>query len=164
MIRLEACHLFDSPAQTLVTPVNTTGVMDRGLALAFRRSFPSAMYAAYSRVCHTGSLRVGSLYLWRGTAPSVLFFPTHNDWRDAARLDYVEAGLRAFVDAYRELGITSAAFPLLGCGDGGLDPEDVRRLLTAYLDPLPITTTLHLHSARLPGRSDTPEPPYALAS
>jgi O-acetyl-ADP-ribose deacetylase (regulator of RNase III) len=147
MLRFENRDLFDSPAQTLVNPVNTMGVMGAGLALAFRRRFPHAMFDDYARLCRAGSLRVGSLYLWRGASPWVLCFPTKTDWRLPSRIEYLEEGLRAFAATYRELGITSAAFPLLGSGCGGLDPEDVRRLLAAYLGPLPIPVAVHLPPA-----------------
>lgn len=143
MLRFAESDLFSSPAQTLVNPVNTVGVMGKGLALAFRRRFPTAMFDDYVRVCRARSLRVGTLFLWRGSAPWVLCFPTKTHWRLPSRLDYIEEGLRSFATTYRTLGITSAAFPLLGCGCGGLDPDDVRALLVRYLERLPIPIDVH---------------------
>jgi O-acetyl-ADP-ribose deacetylase (regulator of RNase III) len=157
MLRFVTDDLFGSPAQTLVNPVNTVGVMGKGLALAFRRRFPGGLFADYVRVCRTRELRVGTLYLWRGSTPWVLCFPTKTHWRLPSQLGYVEEGLRCFASTYQALGITSAAFPLLGCGCGGLDPGAVRRLLAHYLDPLPIEVTAHVEywrdASRRPARS-----------
>lgn len=37
-------NLFQSPAQTLVNTVNTVGVMGKGVALEFKRLFPSIAF------------------------------------------------------------------------------------------------------------------------
>jgi hypothetical protein len=75
MLRFVTDDLFGSPVQTLVNPVNTVGVMGKGLALAFCRRFPGGLFADYVRVCRTRELRVGTLFLWRGSALWVLCFP-----------------------------------------------------------------------------------------
>lgn len=38
MIHYVSGNIFDSPAQTLVNPVNTVGVMGKGLALEFKKN------------------------------------------------------------------------------------------------------------------------------
>ena len=52
--------LFDSSARVLVNPVNTVGVMGKGLALEFKAGFP-AMFQEYQRHCASGALQVGKL-------------------------------------------------------------------------------------------------------
>ncbi|HKJ89011.1 MAG TPA: macro domain-containing protein, partial [Gammaproteobacteria bacterium] len=53
--------LLTSTAEALVNPVNTVGVMGKGLALAFRRAHPDS-YAAYRTACGNGELRVGKVF------------------------------------------------------------------------------------------------------
>jgi CP family cyanate transporter-like MFS transporter len=52
--------LLRDDAQALVNPVNTTGVMGKGLALQFKRAFP-ANFTAYAEACADGRLRPGKV-------------------------------------------------------------------------------------------------------
>lgn len=146
MIAYTDGDIFDSPAQTLVNPVNTVGVMGAGLAAQFKRRYP-AMYKHYVVNCQAGQLQIGELWLWRApVTPSrwVLNFPTKVDWRAPSKLEWIEAGLRCFVDTYSDMGITSVAFPFLGCGHGGLDwLSEVQPLMARHLDQLPIPVYVH---------------------
>jgi O-acetyl-ADP-ribose deacetylase (regulator of RNase III) len=131
-------NLFQSPAQTLVNTVNTVGVMGKGVALEFKRLFPE-MYAQYRALCESGQFKVGQLWLYKTPQKWVLNFPTKEHWRAPSRLEYVEAGLKKFVQVYSEMGIHSIAFPPLGCGNGQLDFEtQVRPRMEHYLKNLPI--------------------------
>ena len=131
-------NLFQSPAQTLVNTVNTVGVMGKGVTLEFKRLFPE-MYAQYRALCESGQFKVGQLWLYKTPQKWVLNFPTKQHWRAPSRLEYVEAGLKKFVQVYDEMGIHSIAFPPLGCGNGQLDFEtQVRPLMEHYLKNLPI--------------------------
>lgn len=145
MITFVDGNLFRSPAQTLVNTVNTVGVMGKGVAKEFKEAFP-AMYAEYRRLCERGRFRVGTLWLYKSPHKWVLNFPTKEDWRRPSRPEYVEQGLRKFVETYEQQGITSVAFPALGCGNGGLDwPEVVKPLMERYLGSLPIDVMIYPH-------------------
>jgi O-acetyl-ADP-ribose deacetylase (regulator of RNase III) len=130
--------IFCSPAQTIVNTVNSKGVMGKGLALQFKKRYP-AMYEEYKKACEQGKLRVGVLLppykvnerRW------ILNFPTKNDWRFKSSLKYIESGLICFIEKYKEWGITSIAFPRLGCQFGGLSWKDVKPLMARYLENLP---------------------------
>lgn len=134
--------LFSSPAQTLVNTVNTEGVMGKGVAKTFKKLYPD-MFRAYAEHCRRGELRVGSLMLWRSPEKWVLNFPTKTTWRQPARLEYIEAGLRRFVELYEDLGLTSVSFPALGCGNGNLDWRDVKPLMEHHLTNVQIPVYVH---------------------
>jgi O-acetyl-ADP-ribose deacetylase (regulator of RNase III) len=134
--------LFASPAQTLVNTVNTVGVMGKGVAKSFREQYPS-MYTEYRRLCDRGVLTVGKLHLWKGENRWVLNFPTKTTWRLPSKLDYIEAGLKTFVATYESMGIVSASFPPLGCGNGNLNWSDVRPLMESYLNRINIPVYVH---------------------
>lgn len=68
----------------------------------------------------------------------ILLFPTKEHWRNSSKIEYIEDGLKKFVEMYAEKQIQSIAFPMLGCGCGGLDCEVVRAVMEKYLSPLPI--------------------------
>lgn len=135
--------LFNSPAQVLVNTVNTVGVMGKGIAKEFKRRYPE-MAEQYRKLCEQGLLTVGKLWLYRAPDKWILNFPTKRHWRERSRLEYVESGLQKFVATYRSRGITSISFPMLGCGNGQLNWDEVRPLMEKYLKGLPIPIYIHV--------------------
>lgn len=143
MLHYVTTSLFESPAQTLVNTVNTVGVMGKGIAAEFKRRYPE-MYEAYRGFCEQRLLAVGKLQLYRSPNKWVLNFPTKEDWRRPSKLEWIELGLKKFVSTYTDQGITSIAFPMLGCGNGQLQWDDVRPVMERYLKPLTIPVFVHL--------------------
>jgi O-acetyl-ADP-ribose deacetylase (regulator of RNase III) len=145
MLTYLTTNLFKSPAQTLVNTVNTVGVMGKGIALTFKQLYP-AMYQEYRRLCQTGQLAVGKLYIYRTPNKIVVNFPTKKHWRNPSQVEYIEAGLKEFVKIYSNYGIASISFPQLGCGHGELDWEQqVKPVMERYLKDLPIPVYVHLY-------------------
>lgn len=142
MLTYHRTSLLESQAQTIVNTVNTVGVMGKGLAQALKQREPE-MFKAYKRICDQGLLDVGKLWLWRPQAQWILNFPTKTQWRRPSKIEYIEAGLRKFVDQYESKGIREIAFPRLGCGNGGLDWAEVKPLMHSYLADLPIRVYIH---------------------
>ena len=152
MITYIDADLFRSPAKVLVNTVNTRGVMGKGIALRFKCIYPD-MFKAYRGHCEQGRLEIGQLFLYKTRHKWILNFPTKKHWRAPSRVEYIEAGLRKFAASYAERGITSIAFPALGCGNGELDFEaQVKPLMEKYLSRLSIHTLIY------PGKRST-EPP-----
>jgi O-acetyl-ADP-ribose deacetylase (regulator of RNase III) len=117
MITYVVGDIFRSPAKVLVNTVNTKGIMGKGLAKDFKAIYPE-MFRKYQHLCEEKRFDVGQLYLFRTPNKWVLNFPTKRDWKHPSRPQYIEAGLKAFVNGYAKAGITSVAFPQLGCGHG----------------------------------------------
>lgn len=143
MIEYVNGSLFDSPAQTLVNTVNTVGVMGKGIAAEFKARFPS-MFTAYQSACQQRLLTVGKLQLYRSANKWVLNFPTKQHWKNPSQLAWVEAGLEKFVASYTAQGITSVAFPMLGCGNGQLDWRDVKPVMERHLKDVQIPVYVYL--------------------
>jgi hypothetical protein len=101
------------------------------------------MFREYKALCDRGELEPGSIWLWKGDSQWVLNFATKKHWRNPSKLVYVETGLKAFQAEYEQLGIREIAFPRLGCGNGGLDWNDVRPLMLEKLQDLPIPVYIH---------------------
>jgi len=143
MITFVKGNLFESPAKVLVNTVNTVGVMGKGIAKTFKDIYPD-MFARYLRLCESSQFNVGHLWLYKTPHKWILNFPTKKDWRHPSKAEYVEEGLRKFAAGYPRHGITSAAFPRLGCGNGELDWEKVvRPLMKKYLADLPIQVFIY---------------------
>jgi O-acetyl-ADP-ribose deacetylase (regulator of RNase III) len=159
MIQYVTGNLFTSPAQTLVNTVNTEGVMGKGIALTFKRLFPD-MFREYHALCVEGKLSIGSLQIFRAPPKLIVNFPTKTTWRRPSKPEYIEAGLRTFVSKYDLMGVRSAAFPPLGCGNGELSFEsDVQPLMEKYLSVLPIPIYIYppLSKACKPEHQDIAE-------
>ncbi|MDD6407926.1 MAG: macro domain-containing protein [Lactobacillus equicursoris] len=137
-----------SPAQTLVNTVNTEGVMGKGIAKEFKKYYPQ-MFEKYRDLCQKNNFTTGQLYLskeepeLKRKKPTgnyrkrwILDFPTKKKWRNKSKIDYIEAGLDKFVNSYKEKGIESISFPMLGVGNGGLEWEKVKEVMEYYLNPI----------------------------
>jgi O-acetyl-ADP-ribose deacetylase (regulator of RNase III) len=142
MLIYRRTSIMESSAQTLVNTVNCVGVMGKGLAKAFREREPQ-MYKAYKKICDGGLLRPGKLWLYKGTTNWILNFPTKDHWRHPSKIEWIEQGLAKFVSGHAELGIREISFPRLGCGNGGLNWDDVRPVMEKHLAPLKITVFIH---------------------
>lgn len=143
MIRYLKTSIFDSPAKTLVNPVNCVGVMGAGLAVEFKRRYPD-MFHDYRHLCETGEIQPGYLHIYQESPKWVLNFPTKLHWKDPSRIEYIQSGLWSFVKHHRALGIVSVAFPKLGCGLGGLRWGEVDEVLNFYLGAIEIPVYIHL--------------------
>ncbi len=143
MIKYIKGNLFDSNAQTLVNPVNTVGVMGKGIALEFKKRYPE-MFKAYKEVCGKNMLYIGKLMLYKDKDHLILNFPTKKHWKDPSKLQYIEKGLLEFRKNYANYNIKSIAFPKLGCGNGNLKWEEVKPLIEKYLNDLPIEIYIYI--------------------
>jgi O-acetyl-ADP-ribose deacetylase (regulator of RNase III) len=128
-------NIFATECQTIVNTVNCVGVMGAGIAYEFRLRYPQ-MYEKYRELCKEKKLNIGLLWLYRDEPDKkwVLNFPTKYHWKYESKVEYLQKGLQKFLDTYKEKGITSIAFPLLGASNGGI-PEDVSlEVMNKYLN------------------------------
>ena len=139
MISIGQGNLLHADVDALVNTVNTVGVMGKGIALQFKRAYPS-MFAAYETAANKRELRLGVMHVYETGQMNPRFvvnFPTKGHWRAGSKLRDIEAGLDDLIRVVRELGITSIAVPPLGCGNGGLNWADVEPLIRAAFAAVP---------------------------
>ena len=145
MITYVKGDLFESPAHVLVNTVNTVGVMGKGIAKQFKKLYPE-MFKQYQKLCEDNILTTGKLWLYKTSNKWILNFPTKTTWRKPSKLEYIENGLYSFSKNYSKMGITSIAFPPLGCGNGELDWEsEVHPVMEKYLKNIPIDIFIYLY-------------------
>ncbi len=136
-------NLFESHAHTLVNTVNCVGVMGKGIALDFKNKYPD-MFKEYVQLCNAGQVKPGTPYYYSDLfGTSIINFPTKDNWRSPSKLSYISNGLEWFRNNYQKYGITSIAFPPLGCGNGGLSWETVGPLMYEKLSDLPIDIEIY---------------------
>lgn len=141
MITFHHGDLLQSDAQALVNTVNCVGVMGAGIALAFKKAYPS-MFEAYKLQCQSGLMKPGGVRFFKrdelgGSCRYLVNFATKNDWRMPSELSYVELGLKALREGVVSRAITSIAIPPLGCGLGGLGWNVVRPMIVSTFNDVP---------------------------
>lgn len=138
MIEETKGNLLAAEVEALVNPVNTKGVMGKGLALQFKKAFPES-FADYYKAYKAGELEVGKVYVSRRLASPkfIVHFPTKAHWRQPSKIQYISDGLADLVTQVRKLGINSIAIPPLGCGNGGLDWNVVESVIREAFADLP---------------------------
>lgn len=141
-IEYKSGDMFGEAAEAIVNTVNCVGVMGKGVALEFKRRWPDN-FRAYKRLCDAGKLSPGKMFIFQmgdlleGTERQFLInFPTKQHWKAKSKIEYVERGLDDLAHQVRELSIKSIVMPPLGCGNGGLDWNEVRPLIEEKLAPL----------------------------
>ncbi len=122
VITLANGDILKADTDALVNTVNCVGVMGRGIALQFKKSYP-ANFKAYEAACKLNEVQPGRMFVFdtgKLTSPRyIINFPTKRHWKGKTRLEDIDAGLDALVSEIRRLGIRSIAIPPLGCGLGG---------------------------------------------
>ena len=141
-ISLISGNIFHSEMQTIAITVNCVGVMGKGIALEMKNKAPEA-YEKYRDLCSAGKMKIGESIVYDEDLESLngkklLFFPTKSHWRTPSKLFEIKSGLKHFAENYADMGIKSIAFPALGCGNGGLDWNDVKPLMYELLEDLDI--------------------------
>src|SRR5712691_4926639 len=132
--------LLEQRVDAIVNTVNTVGVMGKGIALQFRRKWP-ANAKAYEAACKRNEVVPGEMFVFDNgglVEPKVIInFPTKRHWRQPSRMSDIDAGLVDLIAQVKRLGIRSIAIPPLGCGNGGLDWNEVRPRIEASFKELP---------------------------
>jgi hypothetical protein len=136
------------PENSIFIPVNCVGVMGKGLALDFKKKYSDWVEDIYWSLCQEKRIKTGIPYilqnydryynLYRGTA---VLFPTKNDWRNPSQLNWIREGLIRLATEpshtqWRKQ-TRNIHIPKLGCGLGGLDWADVRKIIEQFADCMP---------------------------
>ena len=125
-----AGNILTDDADAIVVPVNTVGVMGKGLALQVARRYPSNL-TIYKYALRSNQMKVGKVYVV--SHPPMILFPTKADWRKPSQLEYIQEGLVSLAVEITSWDLRSVAVPALGCGLGGLDWHQVRAEIEAAL-------------------------------
>ncbi|MBO5381661.1 MAG: macro domain-containing protein [Bacteroides sp.] len=142
MIKEIKGNIFTTKKQTIVNTINCVGIMGAGVAYEFRLRYPD-MYKKYIELCNNKMLNIGTLWIYKGDDKWVLNFPTKYHWKYESKTEYLEKGLQKFIDTYKEKGITSIAFPMLGASNGGIKEEVSLNIMKKYLEKCDIDIEIY---------------------
>lgn len=132
MITYKKGNLLEDSSEALVNTVNTVGVMGKGVALQFKQAYPE-VFREYKKACDKGEVQTGKMHVVATNAlvgpKYIINFPTKRHWKEKSKMNYITEGLKDLKSVIGELDIQSIALPPLGCGNGGLEWEEVRPLI-----------------------------------
>lgn len=132
--------LKQDDVDAIVNTVNCVGVMGKGIALQFRNKWP-ANNRAYEQACKAEQVKLGTMFVFDCgglVKPNfIINFPTKGHWRAKSEIRAIQDGLKDLITQVQRLQIKSIAIPPLGCGNGGLDWDDVRPLIVDAFRALP---------------------------
>ncbi|WP_425040567.1 type II toxin-antitoxin system antitoxin DNA ADP-ribosyl glycohydrolase DarG [Primorskyibacter sp. S187A] len=146
MIRYTTGDVLRADVDAIVNTVNCVGVMGRGIALQFKKTFPKN-YEKYRAACDRGEVVPGKMFITERDAMLgprfIINFPTKRHWRGKSRIEDIESGLTALREDIQAYGIRSIAIPPLGAGLGGLNWADVRDRIERALGELDIDIVVY---------------------
>lgn len=127
--------LFTSTAPAIGHGVNTSGVMGAGIAVAFKTALPE-MYAWYRKYCQDGSLVPGGVWAYQPlSGPTVYNLASQDKPGAHAHLDWIRSSLSLALRDADQQGFDRIALPRIGAGLGGLNWEDVERVMLEVVAP-----------------------------
>lgn len=126
-------NIWKIEAEAIVIPTNGivrrdgACVMGRGLALQAARRYSGLPYVLGSFICKSGN-QVYHLGKW--FPYEILSFPVKHHWKQEANLELIRRSVGELQEKAAEYGIKEILLPRVGCGNGKLDWEDVKPLLS----------------------------------
>lgn len=140
IITVQGDLLKQHDVDAIVNTVNCVGIMGKGIALQFKKKWP-ANFKAYADACKAGFVKPGHMFIYHAgalaTPKYIVNFPTKDHWRGKSRIEFIQYGLVDLVAQIKAYGITSIAVPPLGCGNGGLDWQQVKPLIEQAFIAIP---------------------------
>lgn len=137
MIHYVTGNILESNAQAIINTVNTDGIMGKGIALQFKKSFPNN-FKAYAEACKKETIAIGKLFAFKDSNLTlgekiIINFPTKKSWRKPSEYTFIEKGLEDLITIIASEKIQSIAIPPLGAGNGGLEWEKVKKIIDQKL-------------------------------
>lgn len=140
MIEYKNGNLLEADVDALINTVNCVGVMGKGIALQFKQAFPTN-FKIYEKACKLNQVETGKMLTVSLDSifnpKFIINFPTKKHWKEKSKLNYIESGLIDLIKTIEDYNIKSIAIPPLGCGNGGLDWNDVKPLIEQAANKLP---------------------------
>ena len=132
-------NLLKIKAEALVNTVNCIGYMGKGIALQFKKAYPENN-DKYEKACNAHEVRQGKMFVFETgnmfDPKYIINFPTKRHWRGKSRIEDIKSGMKDLVSVIKKNKISSIAIPPLGCGLGGLDWNQVKKIIKNEMQQL----------------------------
>lgn len=139
--------VFNTDTDAIVNTINCIGVMNAGVALEYALRYPELL-KDYEQKCKNKEISLGRIYYYKTKEKLIVNFPTKWHFKYPSKIEWIEEGLKDFVDTYKRYGIKSVAFTKLGTLNGGLDWNKVKFLMEKYLSKIDIQVYICLDNKK----------------
>lgn len=134
MINFINGNIFNSHCEAITNTINCYGAMGKCLALQFKQKYP-AMFKNYVTEYKNNNIKVGKMWIWENPLNNpkwIVNFPTKDHWKHPSKIEYIIEGLIDLRTVIIKNNINSLALPALGCQNGGLIWEVVKRKIIKF--------------------------------
>ena len=142
MIYFKDGDIFKDTSEAIVNAVNCVGVMGKGIALKFKEKYPDN-YIMYKTACDRKEVKIGKMFIYKESNKTIINFPTKQHWRNDSKIEYIKEGLEDLVKVLQSLNIESVAMPAIGCGNGGLSWDIVKKTIKEYLSDVDMSIVVY---------------------
>ena len=145
MIEYKNGDILREDVEAIVNTVNCVGIMGRGLALQFKNKFPQN-FKEYQLACKNKEVQLGKMFVHQTgqliNPKYIINFPTKGHWKQNSKIEDISNGLDDLTTIIEKYSIKSIAIPPLGSGLGGLDWNQVKKLIEEKLKNINCTVIL----------------------
>lgn len=145
MIEYKNGDILREDVEAIVNTVNCVGIMGRGLALQFKNKFPQN-FKEYQLACTNKEVQLGKMFVHQTgqliNPKYIINFPTKGHWKQNSKIEDISNGLDDLITIIEKYSIKSIAIPPLGSGLGGLDWNQVKKLIEEKLKNINCTVIL----------------------
>lgn len=145
MIEYKNGDILREDVEAIVNTVNCVGIMGRGLALQFKNKFPQN-FKEYQLACTNKEVQLGKMFVHQTgqliNPKYIINFPTKGHWKQNSKIEDISNGLDDLITIIEKYSIKSIAIPPLGSGLGGLDWNQVKKLIEEKLKNVNCTVIL----------------------
>ncbi|NWG18377.1 MAG: hypothetical protein HXY41_17270 [Chloroflexi bacterium] len=129
-----------SQMQTLGFGFNARAGMEVGaLETRLIDRYPAA-FSAYRKLCHSGRIKPGAIWIWRESRPYLAFLVIRESAQGSTRLRFLEAAMMALARDYRLYGLESLALTPLGSRE---EWPLLKPVVEYWLSACPLPVTLY---------------------
>lgn len=125
------------PPRAFAFAADTSGAMDKGVAVAFAKRWP-ALAEAYRARAAGGKMQLGDVFFWR-EGDVVVYALAIQQGEKKPKVSTLARSLEATLARAVTDGVARIALPRIGAGKGGIDRVRVKRVLTEAGEKSPVT-------------------------
>lgn len=116
------------PPRAFAFAADTSGAMDKGIAVAFGKRWP-AFAEAYRAHAEGGKMQLGDVFTWR-EGDVIVYALAISQGEKKPKVSTLARAVDAMLARAIGDGALRIALPRIGAGKGGIDPVRVKRVLT----------------------------------
>lgn len=143
--------------RALAFAADCSGAMDRGVALAFKKRFGSALAEAYAARAAGGKMQLGDVFMWKGDdakGTAIVYALGIQQADKKTKVSTVTRALEGMLGRALEDGALRIALPLVGSGKDGVDRVRIKRVLNELGEKSAVDLVVYEQFVRAPSTTE----------